>query len=39
VGNDQISKGVSAADFTVLIVAGLCALIAAVATFRQADLN
>jgi ABC-2 type transport system permease protein len=39
VGNDQISKGVSIADFTVLIVAGLCALIAAIAAFRQADLN
>jgi ABC-2 type transport system permease protein len=39
VGNDQISKGVSAADFTVLTVAGLCALFAAVAAFRRADLN
>jgi ABC-2 type transport system permease protein len=39
VGNDQISKGVSAADFTVLTFAGLCALFAAVAAFRQADLN
>ena len=39
VGNDQISKGVSIADFTVLIAAGLCALFAAVAAFRQADLN
>jgi len=39
VGNDQISKGVSIADFTVLTVTGLCALAAAVATFRQADLN
>jgi ABC-2 type transport system permease protein len=39
VGNNQISKGVSIADFTVLIVAGLCALIAAVAAFRRADLN
>ena len=39
VGNDQISKGVSTADFTVLTVAGLCALIAAVAAFRRADLN
>jgi ABC-2 type transport system permease protein len=39
VGNDQISNGVSIADFTVLTVAGLCALIAAVAAFRQADLN
>ena len=39
VGNDQISKGVSLADFTVLIAAGLCALFAAVAAFRQADLN
>jgi ABC-2 type transport system permease protein len=39
VGNDQISNGVSIGDFTVLIVTGLCALTAAVATFRQADLN
>lgn len=39
VGNDQISKGVSLADFTVLIVAGICALIAAISAFRQADLN
>jgi ABC-2 type transport system permease protein len=39
VGNDQISKGVSIADFTVLAVVGLCALLAAVAAFRQADLN
>ena len=39
VGNDQISKGVTIADFAVLTVAGLCALIAAVAAFRRADLN
>jgi len=39
VGNDQISKGVSVADFTVLIVAGLAALLAAVITFQRADLN
>jgi ABC-2 type transport system permease protein len=39
VGNDQISKGVGIDDFTVLTVVGLCALIAAVAAFRQADLN
>ena len=39
VGNDQISKGVSAADFTVLTVAGLCALFAALAAFGRADLN
>jgi ABC-2 type transport system permease protein len=38
-GNDQISKGVSPGDFTVLVVSGLCALIAAVLTFRRADLN
>jgi len=38
-GNDQISEGVSAADFTVLIAAGLCALIAAVGAFRRADLH
>ena len=39
VGNDQITKGVSAGDFTVLILVGLCALAAAVAAFRWADLN
>jgi ABC-2 type transport system permease protein len=38
-GNDQISQGVSMADFTVLIVAGLAALAAAVLAFRRADLN
>jgi len=38
-GNDQISRGVSIADFAVLIVAGLGALLAAVAAFRQADLS
>lgn len=39
VGNDQISSGVSIADFTVLAVVGLCALFAAVAAFHQADLS
>ena len=38
-GNDQISKGVSAGDFTVLIVTGLCALLAAAVAFRRCDLN
>lgn len=38
-GNDQISKGVSAGDFTVLIVTGLCALLAAAVAFRRRDLN
>jgi len=39
VGNDQISRGVSIGDFAVLIIVGLCALLAAVAAFRRADLN
>jgi ABC-2 type transport system permease protein len=39
VGNDQISKGVSAVDFSVLIVVGSCAFFAAVVAFRRADLN
>jgi ABC-2 type transport system permease protein len=39
VGNDQISRGVSVGDFTVLIIVGLCAILAAVAAFRRADLN
>jgi ABC-2 type transport system permease protein len=38
-GNDQISHGVSAADYAVLTGAGLCALGAAVTAFRRADLN
>lgn len=39
VGNDQISRGVSMPDFTVLIVVGLAVLMAAVLAFRRADLN
>ena len=39
VGNDQISRGVSMADFTVLILVGLAVLVAAAVTFRRADLN
>jgi ABC-2 type transport system permease protein len=39
VGNDQISKGVSAVDFAVLILVGLGALVAAVLAFRRTDLN
>ena len=39
VGDDQISSGVSVADFTVLILVGLGALAAAVTAFRRADLN
>jgi ABC-2 type transport system permease protein len=38
-GNDQISHGVSPADYAVLIGAGLCALGAAVTAFRRADLH
>jgi beta-exotoxin I transport system permease protein len=38
-GNDQISRGVSAVDFTVLIAVGLAALVAAVVAFRHAELN
>lgn len=39
VGDDQITKGVSILEFTVLIVVGLTALYAAVITVRRADLN
>ena len=39
VGNDQISRGVSAVDFAVLIMVGLAVLLAAVVAFRRADLN
>ncbi|HKD87841.1 MAG TPA: ABC transporter permease subunit [Streptosporangiaceae bacterium] len=38
-GSDQISHGVSALDFAVLLVVGLAALAAAVAAFGQADLS
>ena len=39
VGNEQISRGVSPGDLTVLIAVGLGALAAAVAAFHRADLN
>ena len=39
VGNDQISKGVSLADYAVLILVGLAALYAAVVAFRRLDLH
>jgi ABC-type transport system involved in multi-copper enzyme maturation permease subunit len=39
VGNDQITRGVSPGDFTILIAVGLCALAASVAALRNADLN
>ena len=39
VGNDQITRGVSPVDFTILIAVGLCALAASVAALRNADLN
>jgi hypothetical protein len=39
VGNDQITRGVSPVDFTILITVGLCALAASVAALRNADLN
>lgn len=38
-GNDQISQGVSPADYAVLIGVGLCTLAVAVTAFRRADLN
>jgi ABC-2 type transport system permease protein len=38
-GNDQISRGVSAADFAVLLAVGMAALVAAVVIFRRADLS
>lgn len=38
-GNDQISRGVTAGDYAVLIAVGLCALGAADIAFRRADLN
>jgi hypothetical protein len=39
VGNDQISRGVSATDFAVLLAVGLAVLIAVVAAFGRADLS
>ena len=39
VGDDQISRGVSLADYAVLVVVGLAALSAAVAAFRRLDLH
>jgi len=39
VGNDQVSTGVSAIDFTILIAVGLCALLAAVLAFQRSDLS
>jgi ABC-2 type transport system permease protein len=39
VSDDQITRGVSFADFAVLIAVGLCALYAAAAAFRRLDLH
>ncbi len=39
VGNGQITGGVSAADYAVLIGTGLCALAAAVFAFRRLDIH
>jgi beta-exotoxin I transport system permease protein len=39
VGNDQITRGVSAGDYAVLILVGLAALAAAVLAFQRLDLN
>jgi ABC-2 type transport system permease protein len=38
-GNDQITDGVAIIDFAVLLAVGCCALLAAIAAFRRADLN
>jgi beta-exotoxin I transport system permease protein len=39
VGNDQIARGVSAADYAVLVGVGLCAVCAATIAFRRLDLH
>jgi ABC-2 type transport system permease protein len=39
VGDNQISDGVTIADFAVLVVAGLCALAATLAFFERLDLH
>ena len=39
VGNSQISNGVSAAGYAVLIIIGLCALAAAMLAFRRLDIH
>jgi ABC-2 type transport system permease protein len=38
-GNDQISRGVSATDFAVLLAVGVAALVGAIIVFRRADLS
>jgi len=39
VGDEQVTRGASALDFTVLIAVGLLALLATVSAFRRADLS
>ena len=39
VGNGQVTGGVSAGDYAVLSVVGLCALFAAILGFRHLDLH
>lgn len=39
VGNDQITNGVSLADYAVLVLVGLVAVYAAIACFRRLDLH
>jgi ABC-2 type transport system permease protein len=39
VGNSQISNGVSAGGYAVLIITGLCALAAAMLAFRRLDIH
>jgi ABC-2 type transport system permease protein len=39
VGNSQISHGVSASDYAVLVTVGLCALTAAMLAFRRLDIH
>ena len=39
VGNSQLSRGVSAVDYAVLVAVGLCALAAAMLAFRRLDIH
>ncbi|MGH3211517.1 MAG: hypothetical protein ACRDNO_27550, partial [Trebonia sp.] len=39
VGNSQLSQGVSAGDYAVLVAVGLCALTGAMLAFRRLDIH
>ena len=39
IGNSQLSRGVSAGDYAVMVAVGLCALAAAMLAFRRLDIH